>query len=171
MPPNPSLLPTTPLSLLWHSEQDTARLAAALAGHPGIAEAHLNLSGDLGAGKTTFVRHLLSRLGVVGRIKSPTYAIVEPHEGLCQGAPLDIAHFDFYRFDAPEEWEDAGFRDAFAQSGLKLVEWPQRARDLMPPADLELHITWQAGTSETRCVTLTAHTLRGLDLLKSVSDA
>jgi len=51
------------------------------------------------------------------------------------------------------------------------VEWPQRVRDLMPPADLELHITWQAGTSETRCVTLTAHTLRGLDLLKSVSDA
>jgi tRNA threonylcarbamoyladenosine biosynthesis protein TsaE len=59
------------------------------------------------------VRHLLRALGVPGRIKSPTYAVVEPYElpGL---APLSIRHFDFYRFNDPREWEDAGFRDIFA---------------------------------------------------------
>src|SRR3990167_748718 len=78
----------------------------------------IELHGTLGAGKTTFTRHLLRALGVEGRIKSPSYAVVEPHE-----APgMAIWHFDFYRFNDPQEWEDAGFRDLFASAGLKLVE-------------------------------------------------
>jgi tRNA threonylcarbamoyladenosine biosynthesis protein TsaE len=91
---------------------------------PPLRNAFIELHGDLGAGKTTLVRHLLRALGVQGRIKSPTYAVVEPHE-----APgLAIWHFDFYRFTDPREWEDAGFRDMFASPGLKLAEWPKRPR-------------------------------------------
>ena len=100
---------------------------------------------DLGAGKTTLVRHLLRALGVRGRIKSPTYAVVEPHSTIdCAvmpaGEPLQIWHFDFYRFNDPREWEDAGFRELFASPGLKLVEWPERAGDFLPPVDLRIDI-------------------------------
>jgi hypothetical protein len=89
-----------------------------------LRNAFIELHGDLGAGKTTLVRHLLRALGVQGRVKSPTYAVVEPHE-----VPgLAIWHFDFYRFTDPREWEDAGFRDVFASPGLKLAEWPRKRR-------------------------------------------
>jgi tRNA threonylcarbamoyl adenosine modification protein YjeE len=114
------------------SEADTDAFARRLAQHPQLARAFIALHGDLGAGKTTFVRHLLRALGVAGRIKSPTYAVVEPHET----AAFPAWHFDFYRFNDPREWEDAGFRDIFDGPGLKLAEWPEKAAGLLPPADL-----------------------------------
>ena len=93
----------SPRTWHWHGEDDTAAFAQALAAQqPLLANAFLTLHGDLGAGKTTLVRHLLRALGVQGRIKSPTYAVVEPHEapGLSPHATT-VWHFDFYRFDDP----------------------------------------------------------------------
>ena len=107
-----------------------------LAKKPGVLNAAIELHGPLGAGKTTFVRHLLRSLGVEGRIKSPTYAVLEPY--VCGG--VAISHFDFYRFNDPREWLDAGFRDIYAAPGLKLAEWPANAAGVLPPADLRLHI-------------------------------
>ena len=147
----------------WHSEDDTAAFAGQLAAQPLLANAFLTLHGDLGAGKTTLVRHLLRALGVQGRIKSPTYAVVEPHET----AQLAIWHFDFYRFDDPREWEDAGFRDIFASPGLKLAEWPEKAAALTPPADLAIHI--EAMDETERQVTLRAGTATGRSLLQGLS--
>ncbi|HEX7892421.1 MAG TPA: tRNA (adenosine(37)-N6)-threonylcarbamoyltransferase complex ATPase subunit type 1 TsaE [Ramlibacter sp.] len=148
-----------PLPLLWKGEDDTRAFARHLAAHPAIAGAFLALHGDLGAGKTTLVRHLLRALGAEGRIKSPTYAVVEPYE-----LPGLLAwHFDFYRFDDPREWEDAGFRDIFAGPGLKIAEWPQNAAALLPPADLDIHIV--LGQDERRHVTLRANTDKGRELL------
>lgn len=145
-----------------HSEDDTQRLAAALAVQPALRDAFLELQGNLGAGKTTLVRHLLRALGVQGRIKSPTYAVVEPHE-----VPgLAIWHFDFYRFNDPREWEDAGFRDIFASPGLKLAEWPEQAAALLPTADLVIRLEAQA--DETRRATLTAQTATGAVLLQEL---
>ena len=147
----------------WHSEDDTTAFAQRLAVQPLLANAFVTLHGDLGAGKTTLVRHLLRALGVEGRIKSPTYAVVEPHE-----APgLSIWHFDFYRFDDPREWEDAGFRDIFASPGLKLAEWPEKAAALTPPADLAIHI--EAMDETERQVTLRAGTATGRSLLQGLS--
>ena len=108
-------------------------------------EGFIVITGEVGAGKTTLVRHLLRALGVRGRIKSPTYAVVEPHSAIdCAvmpaGEPLHIWHFDFYRFNDPREWEDAGFRELFASPGLKLVEWPERAGDFLPVVDLRIDI-------------------------------
>lgn len=144
---------------VWASEEDTAAFAAGLAANPAVRHAFIELRGDLGAGKTTFVRHLLRALGVQGRIKSPTYAVVEPHE-----VPgLNIWHFDFYRFTDPREWEDAGFRDVFASPGLKLAEWPEKTRGVLPAADLVIGIETRADTS--RHVTLTAQTAVGAALL------
>jgi tRNA threonylcarbamoyladenosine biosynthesis protein TsaE len=145
--------------MCWRSEQDTEAFARSLAAHAPIAAAFIALHGDLGAGKTTFVRHLLRALGVAGRIKSPTYAVVEPH----QTAVGPAWHFDFYRFTDPREWEDAGFRDVFDSPGLKLAEWPEKAGSLLPVADLDVHIDLQ--DDGDRLVTVQAHTPRGMELL------
>ena len=145
---------------VWPSEDDTRTFAARLAASPAIGRAFIELRGDLGAGKTTLVRHLLRALGVHERIKSPTYTVVEPHE-----APgLAIWHFDFFRFNDPREWEDAGFRDIFASPGLKLAEWPENAGALLPQADLVIRIEAQA--DESRQVTLKAQTSTGQELLQ-----
>ena len=124
----------------WPDEAACAACAAGLAGRPALADAFIELHGPLGAGKTTFVRHLLAALGVAGRVKSPTYTLMEPYRSDAAHGGFAIAHFDFYRFDDPQEWEDAGFRDVFAERGLKLVEWPEKAAELLPRADLRLHI-------------------------------
>jgi tRNA threonylcarbamoyladenosine biosynthesis protein TsaE len=108
-------------------------------------------------------------------VKSPTYTVVEPYEATlrqAQDAPLrqaqdrgfPIWHFDFFRFNDPREWEDAGFRDIFAGPGLKLAEWPEKAAALLPRADLVVRIEAQA--DESRNVTLVAQTPLGQELLK-----
>ena len=148
-------------TLVWPDEAATAAYATQLAA--ALTRANLNaciaLHGDLGAGKTTFVRHLLRALGVEGRIKSPTYAVVEPYT-VNAG---EVWHFDFYRFSDPREWEDAGFRDIFASPGLKLCEWPEHAQGVMPTPDVDLHI--QVDTDTQRQVTLHANTPLGESLL------
>jgi tRNA threonylcarbamoyladenosine biosynthesis protein TsaE len=145
--------------LRWAGEDDTRAFAQRLAEHPAIVDAFIALHGDLGAGKTTLVRHLLRALGAQGRIKSPTYAVAEPYE--LPG--LSAWHFDFYRFDDPREWEDAGFRDIFSAPGLKLAEWPDKAAGLLPVADLDIHIA--LADDDRREVTLRANTPRGAELL------
>ena len=166
-PPIVETAPKAPLRLVWPDEAATQDFAARLAGQPDIANAFIALQGDLGAGKTTFVRHLLRALGVSGRIKSPTYAVVEPHQVDDRQPPLAAWHFDFYRFSDPREWEDAGFRDIFASNGLKLAEWPDKAGALLPTPDLHLVIDTQLDT--TRTVTLTAGTATGQRLLAGLA--
>ena len=113
----------------------TERLGAALA--PGIAPGRvLHLRGDLGAGKTTLVRGLLHTLGHAGRVKSPTYTLVEPYTL----SRLDLYHFDFYRFHDKREWVASGFRDYFSPEAACIVEWPERAGDLLASPDVEIRL-------------------------------
>jgi tRNA threonylcarbamoyladenosine biosynthesis protein TsaE len=153
-------------TIAWQDEAATLAFARALAKQPAISDAMIELSGDLGAGKTTFVRHLLGALGVSGRIKSPTYAVVEPYAlppSPTHKAGVQISHFDFYRFNDPREWEEAGFRDIFASPGLKLVEWPEKAGGYLPRPDLQIAI--EVGPDQTRAVTLSAYTSKGAELI------
>jgi tRNA threonylcarbamoyladenosine biosynthesis protein TsaE len=155
--PHAAILETRHLQ--WPDEAACQAFAQALAARPAIRNAYIELHGPLGAGKTTFVRHLLRALGVQGRIKSPTFAVVEPH-----ALPgLAISHFDFYRFSDPREWEDAGFRDLFAEPGLKLAEWPEKAQGMLPVPDLRL--TLDPLDDERRAVRAEACTPAGKDLL------
>jgi tRNA threonylcarbamoyladenosine biosynthesis protein TsaE len=117
----------------------------------------LYLQGDLGAGKTTVARALLQGLGVTGRIKSPTFALLEPYE--VDG--MMVSHFDFYRMTDPQEWADAGFAQLFVASHLVIAEWPEQARELLPPADLELHLAVSEDTL-TRSLRYSAGSPTGL---------
>ena len=152
--------------ITWCSTDDCAATASQLASRSALQSAVIELHGELGAGKTTFVRHLLQSLGVKGTIKSPSYAVMEPYE--LPG--LRISHFDFYRFNDPQEWEDAGFRDVFAESGLKLVEWPDNAAGLLPVPDLRIDIRMAPGEQDDsgtspRHVHIQAFTQLGTELL------
>lgn len=156
-------------SLVWPDEASTRLFAASLAEQPALAQCFVALHGELGAGKTSFVRYLLQALGVAGRIKSPTYAVLESYAldtTPSAGAPLEIWHFDFYRFDDPNEWEEAGFREIFASDGLKLAEWPDKVAGKLPPSDLDIHIAVQTDTA--RQVRLIAHSVAGAALLESI---
>jgi len=144
----------------WPDEAACTVFAQRLAASPQLlANSFIALAGPLGAGKTTFVRHLLRALGVQGRIKSPTYAVLEPYE--VNG--LAISHFDFYRFNDPREWADAGFRDIFAAPGLKLAEWPDNAAPLLPLPDWRMELEPLDG--DQRRVTVDALTDQGRRLL------
>lgn len=92
------------------------------------------LQGDLGAGKTTLTRGVLRELGFAGRVKSPTYTLVELYEL----SRFNLYHFDLYRFIDPDEWEDAGFREYFNAASVCLVEWPDKAGGRLPQPDLRV---------------------------------
>ena len=158
---HPTILGTSQAD--WPDESACARDAGALATglrhDAALRDAFVELEGPLGAGKTTFVRHLLHALGVEGRVKSPTYAVVETYEL----PDVAISHFDFYRFDDPQEWEDAGLRELFGAPGLKLVEWDLKAEPLLPVPDLRVTITPHDETIRT--VRFDAMTPKGLQLI------
>ena len=120
------------------------------------------LQGDLGAGKTTLVRSLLRGLGYAGRVKSPTYTLLEPYE-------LDdrmVYHLDLYRLAAPDELEWLGIRDLLTDNDLLLVEWPERGQGMLPEPDLDLVIDY---AGEGRRLSARVTTERGARMLASLS--
>ena len=153
-----------------------ARLSETL--QPGL---RVYLHGDLGAGKTTLVRAMLAALGHAGRVKSPTYTLLE----LYTLSRLHLYHFDFYRFRDPHEWREAGFSDYFGGDGVCLVEWPEKAGDDLPLPDLDITLEIAGGPpsqsasqptlqgsaeSEARRATLVAHTPAGAKCVASLAD-
>lgn len=138
----------------------TSRLGEALAAGAGPGRV-LHLRGDLGSGKTTLVRGLLRGLGHPGRVKSPTYSLVEPYEL----SRLHLYHFDFYRFKDQSEWLSSGFREYFSGDALCIVEWPERAGDRLPAPDLDLHLQF---AGEARRATLEGRTPAGASWLSAL---
>lgn len=119
------------------------------------------LHGNLGAGKTTLVRGALRGGGYEGKVKSPTYTLVE--EYCLDGLP--VYHFDLYRLADPEELEWMGMRDFLRPDALCFVEWPERGAGTLPVPDLDLFLAVH-GTS--RLLTATAHTPGGESALHAL---
>ena len=118
----------------------------------------LYLKGGLGAGKTTLARGLLRGLGYEGRVKSPTYTLVEPYAI----SRLHLYHFDFYRVKDQVEWLSLGFREYFNPHSLCVVEWPERAGPVLPPPDVELALAF---SGPGRRAALKAHSAAGNEWL------
>ncbi len=94
------------------------------------------MHGDLGAGKTTFVRGVLQGLDYSGKVKSPTYTLVEPYDF----PTLQLYHFDLYRFVDAYEWDAAGFNEYFNDESVCIVEWPEKAGELLPKPDYDVEL-------------------------------
>ncbi|MHA3097807.1 tRNA (adenosine(37)-N6)-threonylcarbamoyltransferase complex ATPase subunit type 1 TsaE [Acinetobacter brisouii] len=142
---------SNPLQLSLTSEQDTQRLAQAVAVH--LSQGVIYLMGDLGAGKTTLTRYLLQKLGHKGAVKSPTYTLVEPY----QIAERAVFHFDLYRLNDPYELELMGIRDYLeTPNALFIFEWPSKGGDEIPDADLSIEILKNEDDELQRSVILTA---------------
>ena len=129
--------------------------------HPGLV---LFFHGELGAGKTTFIRGILRGLGYTGAVKSPTFTLVEPYSF----AALTANHFDLYRLKSPEELEFLGIRDYLEGSNLCLIEWAERGAGALPVQDVDIHIERQEAR---RLVRLTACTESGSLLLHKLPTA
>lgn len=122
---------------------------------PGLV---IYLHGDLGAGKTTLVRGILNALGYTGRVKSPTYTLLEPYTA----KGFELRHFDLYRMTSPQEWQGAGFDDEVNEENILLIEWAEQASGFVPNADIEIRF---AILSEGREVTINAHSSLGMQCL------
>lgn len=155
-------------------EADTTALAQKLAHSLSHffqldSSAHLNISleGDLGAGKTTFARHLIQGLGYEARVKSPTYTLCEPYPLIIHGKTLAMNHFDLYRMRDPLEWQEAGFVEHFDEHGFCLVEWPEKAGGTLPAFDIEIHL--MTGTDENeRNIIFQANSSQGMAILEKM---
>ena len=143
-------------------EAATLSFARRLARHVGGGQT-LFLHGNLGAGKTTLSRGLITALGHTGTVKSPTYTLVEPY----QLADVTVYHFDLYRLRDAEELEFMGIRDYFRNDTLCLIEWPGQGGGYLPVADLDIHLEFQ---SEHRHVTVSANTPAGASIIKAITD-
>ncbi|MEO0437067.1 MAG: tRNA (adenosine(37)-N6)-threonylcarbamoyltransferase complex ATPase subunit type 1 TsaE [Pseudomonadota bacterium] len=144
-------------------EESTLALGAELASR--VSEGmRIYLSGDLGAGKTTLTRGFLRSLGHEGAVKSPTYTLVEPYQGLTKA----LYHFDLYRLGAPEEIEYMGLRDYLDDSAIVIIEWPERGFPLLPGPDLAITI---AIAGSGRRADLVAESVAGKECLHSLQAA
>jgi tRNA threonylcarbamoyladenosine biosynthesis protein TsaE len=185
MPESPARsTPDLPAALLerrfdLHGEAATLAFGQRFARAIDLTRSHLlserfnglqvQLIGDLGAGKTTLVRATLRALGHAGRVKSPTYTLVEPYSLVSESGPLDVYHFDLYRFADPAEWADAGFREYFDAGAVCLVEWPQQAGGLLGVPDLVFQLSLpneSDSNEESRVLTARAFSETGKSCLE-----
>jgi tRNA threonylcarbamoyladenosine biosynthesis protein TsaE len=170
----PQASPKASLKQYCRQEAETASLALHLA--TSIKEiigqapkTHLNISlvGDLGAGKTTFARHLIQGLGYEGKVKSPTYTLCEPYELHSNQHAFTAHHFDLYRMRDSLEWQEAGFAEYFDVPGFCLIEWPEKAEGTLPTFDIQ--ITLVAGADENeRAIELNAFSEQGKKVLERI---
>ena len=152
---------TKELSFFTKHFEETALLGEKLAKivSPGDL---IFLQGDLGSGKTTFMRGFLRGLDFMGKVKSPSYTLLEQY---C--LKLTINHFDLYRFKDQNEWEDAGFNEFINNTDVNVIEWPEKAINVIPQSDLTVGFSYK--NEDSRNISIISNTLRGKECIDLLS--
>ena len=170
----PQASPKASLKQYCRQEAETASLAQRLAASikeiiEKAPNTHLTISleGDLGAGKTTFARHLIQSLGYQGKVKSPTYTLCEPYELTSNQCTFTAHHFDLYRMRDPLEWQEAGFAEYFDVPGFCLIEWPEKAEGTLPTFDIQIQLTASADENE-RTIHICALSEQGKKIVEQI---
>ena len=170
----PQASPKASLKQYCRQEAETASLAQRLAvsiqewiGQSPAAHLNISLVGDLGAGKTTFARHLIQGLGYEGKVKSPTYTLCEPYELQAKQQAFTAHHFDLYRMRDPLEWQEAGFAEYFDVPGFCLIEWPEKAEGTLPAFDIQIQLTAGAEENE-RAINISALSEQGKKVVDNI---
>ncbi len=145
-------------------ETHTRMLGEALA-HTLKNGLKIYLHGDLGAGKTTLTRAMLKMAGYSGKVKSPTYTLVESYAIELNGHLVDLFHFDLYRMGSPNEFLDAGFREYLNEKTICIIEWAEKAETELPSPDLAI---WLEVTENGRTANLVASSEKGKHCLKKL---
>ena len=149
------------LKFLLSNEKNTLDLGENISAH--LTEGLLIfLKGDLGAGKTTLARGLISGLGYVGSVKSPTYSLIEQYEF----DEFTLNHFDLYRFTDPNEWLASGFQEYINSYDVTLIEWPEKSAEFLPKPDLEIELLYK---NESRIAHINSFTEKGNKCLANLS--
>ncbi len=170
----PQASPKASLKQHCRQEAETAALAKRLAasierfiGQERGVHFNISLEGDLGAGKTTFARHLIQSLGYGGKVKSPTYTLCEPYLLHSNQHAYTAHHFDLYRMRDPLEWQEAGFVEHFDVPGFCLIEWPEKAEGTLPAFDIQIQLT--AGAEENdRTIAINALSEQGKKIVEVI---
>ncbi len=151
--------------MLLKTEKDTEKLSAKLAmfAHPPLV---IFLQGDLGSGKTTFVRLFLRSLHYAGPVKSPTFTIVEEYDVKIANGEMLVYHFDLYRLTQSEELELIGIREYLRENAVLFFEWPERALDVLPKPDVIFNFSIEG---ESRRLAMQGLSLSGKSLVKALS--
>tara|TARA_B110000444_G_C18749663_1_gene552136 strand:- start:362 stop:823 length:462 start_codon:yes stop_codon:yes gene_type:complete len=152
---------TKELSFFTKHFEETALLGEKLAKivSPGDL---IFLQGDLGSGKTTFMRGFLRGLDFMGKVKSPSYTLLEQYY-----LKLTINHFDLYRFKDQNEWEDAGFNEFMNNTDVNVIEWPEKAINVIPQSDLTVGFSYK--NEDSRNISIISNTLRGKECIDLLS--
>ena len=119
------------------------------------------LQGELGAGKTTLVRGFLQARGYAGKVKSPTYTLIETYE--C--SPMTIVHMDLYRLNHPSEMDNLNLRDYLDAKTILIIEWHEKALAKLPSPDITCALTFHG---ESRQLKLTSHTAIGQAIMEAI---
>lgn len=137
------------------SEDETNMLGRKFAARLRAGEI-VSLSGEIGAGKTEFVKGICERFGVESIVSSPTFTIINQYFGSDEnGDELTIYHVDLYRVASADDLAEIGFQECmYAENALKLVEWPENAGDIMPRVDWDISIVFDGDNDNKRIVTV-----------------
>jgi len=152
---------TKELSFLTNDANETALLGEKLAKIVRTGDL-IFLQGDLGSGKTTYMRGFLRGLNFTGKVKSPSYTLLEQYE-----LELTINHFDLYRFKDKREWDDAGFSEFINNNDVNVIEWPEKADDLIPISDLTIFFNFL--DEKKRKIVIEGNSSRGIKCIDLLS--
>jgi tRNA threonylcarbamoyladenosine biosynthesis protein TsaE len=124
------------MELVAYKEDDLIAVASNLLQHLGERKI-IALNGQMGAGKTTFIRYLCKAMGVEDAVSSPTYGYVNEYESSFYGS---VYHFDLYRLNTLEEAYDIGIEEYLYKDAICIIEWPEIIRAILPDETMWVEI-------------------------------